>query len=335
MGATIETRSLEGVTDGELVVRLGDGDEEALRALHRRYAALVFTVAARVVDPAAAEEVVQDVFLTLWRKHATFDPSRGPLKPWLCRMTRHRAMNLARNRRRTPQASDAPFDVVAGDIADDALEPDEALWHAHRRSALRAAIDALPHEQRRALSLAYFDELTQEQIAAALHVPLGTTKTRIRLALRRLAPALAALVGLGLVVLVWRRRELEMTREEQALAMVTSSDVVVLHLRAAPGAPPATHANYRTRPGSGVSVLTASHLPVLPAGEHYVAWVHRAAGWSALGPLIVRPDGGSLLVAEGADLGADPDGVTITRERDPGAAPRGSPVAVWYAMSMP
>ena len=98
---------------------------------------------------------------------------------------------MLRGRRPGASAPDAEVD----EVADEALEPDEALWRAHRRSALRAAVDALPDEQRRALSLAYFDELTHEQIAAALRVPLGTTKTRIRSAIRRLAPLLAVLAG--------------------------------------------------------------------------------------------------------------------------------------------
>ncbi|HEX4627655.1 MAG TPA: sigma factor, partial [Gemmatimonadales bacterium] len=80
--------------DAELVARLGRGDERALRDLHRRYASLVFTVAARTVDAAGAEEVVQDVFMTLWRKPETFDPTRGALKTWLCQVTRRRALNL-------------------------------------------------------------------------------------------------------------------------------------------------------------------------------------------------------------------------------------------------
>ena len=71
--------------DQSLVARLDRGDQDALRALHRRYAPLVFTVAARFVDAPTAEEVVQDVFFTLWKKHATFDPARGTIKSWMCR----------------------------------------------------------------------------------------------------------------------------------------------------------------------------------------------------------------------------------------------------------
>ena len=218
------------------------------------------------------------------------------------------------------------------EIADEALEPDEALWKAHRQSALHAAVDALPDAQRRALSLAYFDELTQDQVAAVLRVPLGTTKTRIRLAIRRLAPAIALLLGAGLVLVLWRRKELvtqREAREERALVMVTSSDVVALHLVAAPGVPPEAHANYRARPGGTVAVLTASHLPLLPAGEGYVGWVRHGAIWRSLGQLDLRPDGGALLLVEDTALAQGADAVSITRESTVGASPEGAPVVQW------
>ncbi len=331
----VQADSLDGAANRELVARLGAGDEGALRTLHRRYAPLVFTVAARIVDDAAAEEVVQDVFMTLWQKHDAFDPSRGPLKPWLCQVARRQALNAARARKRDAKAGAAKNqgegDGREEEIPDDALEPDEALWRAHRRSALRAAVDALPQAERRALSLAYFDELTQEQVAATLHVPLGTTKTRIRLAMRRLAPVLAVLAAAGLLYVMWRRRDLETAREDRALTMVTSSDVIAFHLVAAPGAPPETHASYRERPAHGLAVLTASHLPPLGAGEHYAAWLERGGAWIALGELAVRPDGGALLVAESPELGQGAERVEITREAAErgGGAPAGPPVAVW------
>jgi RNA polymerase sigma-70 factor (ECF subfamily) len=324
---TAQPDPAEGMADPELVARLGRGDERALRTLHRRYASLVFTVAARVVDAASAEEIVQDVFMTLWRRHEAFDPARGALKGWLCQVTRRRALNVLRAR---GQAA-GEIDEAVEEIADVALEPDEALWNAHRQTALRAAVDALPDAQRRALSLAYFDELTQEQVAAVLRVPLGTTKTRIRLAMRRIAPALAVLAGAGLVLFLWRRSERETAREDRALTMVTSSDVVLLHLSAAPGVAPETHGNYRSHPGGNVAVLTASHLPPLPAGERYVAWVRHGEVWRSLGDLDVHPDGRALLVAEGGSLGESADEVEITRESSAGTSPQGPPVVVGSA----
>jgi RNA polymerase sigma-70 factor, ECF subfamily len=167
-----------GPTEREdlLLEALARGDEGALRVLYHRYASLAFTVAARVLDPGAAEGIVQEVFHAIWSRRETFDPTRGSFKGWVTRITRNRALNEARRWRAGVHESD---DALAN-LADEALVPDEALWAKHRSSAIRAAVDALPAPQRRALSLAFFDELSHEQVAAALSIPVGTAKTRIR-----------------------------------------------------------------------------------------------------------------------------------------------------------
>jgi RNA polymerase sigma-70 factor (ECF subfamily) len=326
MSAQAESLSSDG--DDELVARLGMGDETALRVLYIRYAALVFTVAARITGSAAGEEVVQDVFMTLWRKHDTFDPKRGALKSWLCQLARHAALNVRRRQGREASNSDV---ADASEVADDSLEPDDALWMAHRQSVLRAAVNALPEREREALSLAYFDDLTHEQVSAALRIPLGTTKSRIRNAIQRLAPAIAVVAGATLLVFLWRRAEREASREERALVLVTSSDVAPLRLEAAPGTPSDAHANYRTRPGGALVVLTVSHLPPLEPGEHYVGWVRHDVTWVSLGELSMRSDGGALHVAEDEALRAKADEVQITKEREVGATPRGTVVVAWPA----
>ena len=223
---------ISGETDEALLERIGRRDDAALRELHRRYAPLVFTVAARVVGAAAAEEVVQDVFVAVWTKHESFDPARGRLRPWLVQIARRRALNGLRKSKREPHGDERAVDGVEGDD----LAPDEAGWLAHRQAIVRAAVDALPEAQRRALSLAFFDELTHEQIASVLRTPVGTTKTRIRLALKRLAPVLFVAVAGAVVLFVVRRRDERGARTEDALRMVTASDVVPLHLAAAAGA---------------------------------------------------------------------------------------------------
>ncbi|AKU95987.1 RNA polymerase sigma-70 factor [Labilithrix luteola] len=319
-------------TDEALVARLGSGDEEALRSLHQRYAALVFTVAARFVDAATAEEVVQDVFVTLWKKHATFDPARGAFKSWIIQITRHRSLNELRRRRGHDgqRGQRDQRDEPLEELSDDAIEPDEAQWLAHRRDVIRAAVEALPAAQRQALSLAFFDELTHEQIATVLRTPVGTTKTRIRLGLKRLAPVLVVALAATALLLVLRRREESAAQNQQALRMVTASDVVPLRLEATPAVPPEAHGNYRTRPGANVAVLTTNHLPPLVAPDSYVVWAHGASGWRLLGPVVVERDGRSLLVIA-IDPGAPPpDELRVTRESGPPKdQPLGPVVLAW------
>lgn len=315
------------LADPDLVARLATGDEHALRTLHRRYAALVFTIARHLVDTAAAEEIVQDVFMMLWKNHSAFDPSRGSLKSWIGQFARLRALNVLRGRRREPSANDDGVE----NVGDDALQPDEALWTAHRTAALRAAVDALPDAQRRALSLAYFDELTQEQVAAQLDVPLGTTKTRIRLALRRLGPLVATLAGASVLSFAWNLEHRRALREERALSVVTSSDVVPLRLEATANAPHEAHANYRVRPGGTTAVLTVSHLPALGAGERYVAWAHHDGVWLSLGALERRADGGAIAIAENDALRGPVDALEVTRESEIESAPRGATILEWPA----
>src|SRR5580704_4619650 len=150
-------------SDEALMAKVGEGDEAALRALYARYAGLVFSVAAKVAPRATAEDVVQEVFLTLWRKHGTFDPARGTLRAWLARIAKNRALN-ERRREATARETDGSPD----DVADDAPQPDEAQWLAHREHVLRDAAAALPEPQRRAVSLAFFDELAHAEVASVL-----------------------------------------------------------------------------------------------------------------------------------------------------------------------
>jgi RNA polymerase sigma-70 factor (ECF subfamily) len=313
-------------TDDALVARLARRDERALRILHGRYASLVFTVAARIVDAAAAEEVVQDVFMTVWHKADAFDPARGSFKGWILQMTRNRALNDLRKRR----AHVAESDEALAELADEQATPDEAQWAAHRRAALQKAIDALPAPERNALSLAFFEELTHEQVAAALRMPLGTAKTRIRGAMKRLAPALLALVVAVAIAIGWRREEHQRATEEGALRLVTASDVVPVRLEASPGVPPEAHGTYRAKAGTDIAVLTATYLPAPVEGERHMAWVRHGARWTLLGRLQRTDDPTRcLLVAESPAVASPVDEVRVTRERQTGATPIGPTLLEW------
>jgi RNA polymerase sigma factor (sigma-70 family) len=164
------------------------GDETALREVYDQYASFVYGIAARVIgDPRAAEDVSQDVFVGFWERPAAFDPARGSLRTWLGTLTHRRAVDHVRREeaRRRRAAREAGRALAAPDVEEMAT----ALLTAER---VRAAVDVLPEEQRRAVQLAYFGGKTYRQVADVLGIPEGTAKSRLRLALRRIADALEA-----------------------------------------------------------------------------------------------------------------------------------------------
>ena len=159
-------------------------------------------------------------------------------------------------------------------MVDDEPEVVDKLASDERRSAVRGALEVLPQPQREAVALAFLDELTHEEVASALQVPLGTTKTRIRTGLLKLRVELMTLgvavllVGLGSgQALKSLNAQLGYDRDERALALVTTSDVIPLRLAPVPAAanlPAGAHGHYRSRPGADIAVLTVSGLPPSP-----------------------------------------------------------------------
>jgi RNA polymerase sigma-70 factor (ECF subfamily) len=169
--------------DAALVAAIRAGDEHALAQLYDRYSPVVYSVALRVLgDTGAAEDVLQEVFLQLWRNPAAFDSNRGSLGAWLAVIARNRALDALRKRK--PE-TDAEEVVLSVDVD---LENE-----TERRRVLekvRGIINGLPEDQRKALELAFFEGLTHTQIAAKTGLPLGTIKTRIRTGLLSLRKAL-------------------------------------------------------------------------------------------------------------------------------------------------
>jgi RNA polymerase sigma-70 factor (ECF subfamily) len=158
-----------------LLRRLRDGDHGALSEFYDLYAGLVNGLALRILkDTADAEDVVQEVFVQVWRQAERYDPGRGSAEAWLCTIARTRSLD--RLRRRTSRRED-PSELRPLAIA--APRTEESL-------AVRKALETLSGDQRRALELAYYEGLTQTEIAARLGEPLGTIKTRIRSAMIRL-----------------------------------------------------------------------------------------------------------------------------------------------------
>lgn len=186
-------------SDAELMAAIGRRDADALAALYDRYARLVFSTAFRVLhDAAAAEDVVQDVYVRLWQRPDRYVESRGKFLGWLLSVTRNRAIDEIRARGRRPLNEATVGDpTTPGALADDYASEEagrafESADLIDQREAVRRALTTLPPDQRIAIELAYYKGLTQAEIAQALDTPLGTIKTRIRLGMRKLRDALIA-----------------------------------------------------------------------------------------------------------------------------------------------
>lgn len=179
------TASLQPVPDAALVERMMAGDESALSTLYDRYSGMLFAMLLRILkDSSAAEEILQDLFLQLWRNPGRFDASRGSLPAWLLVIGRNRAISRLRSRdRREMQEDDEGFSMEAlpspGNIEDEASR-------AQLVERLRSAMATLPAEQREAVELAYFEGMTQTEIAERTRSPLGTVKSRVRTAMQSL-----------------------------------------------------------------------------------------------------------------------------------------------------
>jgi RNA polymerase sigma factor (sigma-70 family) len=169
--------------------RLAAGEDHALNEVYEQYSSFVYGLALRVIgDPRAAEDIAQDVFLFVWERPEAFDPARGSLRTWLGTLAHRRAVDYVRReeaRRRRTQREAGRQAAAIPDVAEMAT----ALVAAER---VRAALDVLPDEQRRAIQLAYFGGRTYRQVAEQLGIPEGTAKSRLRLGLRRVAAALEA-----------------------------------------------------------------------------------------------------------------------------------------------
>jgi RNA polymerase sigma-70 factor, ECF subfamily len=174
--------------DTQLLNRLASGDVEAVSELYDLYAARVFGLALRIVgNRTDAEDVVQEVFSQAWRTAGQYQPQRGSVAAWLMVIARTRAIDRLRSRR----ASDEPLpETDHHEFSSSAPAPGDELIAREQADQVRSAVMLLPDEQRRALELAYFEGLSQSEIAAKLQTPLGTVKTRIRTALTSLRRSL-------------------------------------------------------------------------------------------------------------------------------------------------
>lgn len=178
--------------DEQLMQRLFLRDLAAFRTLYNRYGNLVYSTSLRVVkDVQIAEDMVQEVFLRLWRKPESYLPQKGRFVTWLTSVTRNRAVDEIRSRNRRYRYETASPEEQERDLPDlEGEDPALTAELADQRRLVLAAMKNLPPEQRQVIELAYFGGLTQQEIAERTGQPLGTVKTRIRLGMQKLRAAL-------------------------------------------------------------------------------------------------------------------------------------------------
>jgi RNA polymerase sigma-70 factor (ECF subfamily) len=166
---------------------------EALDQLYERYCRLVFGLALAIVgDRSTAEEITLDVFMRVWQKAASYRADHAKVSTWLTHIARHHAIDVLRRQAVRPDQSALSLDEVTPDGAIQTQDAEKLAEHLLLRERVRSAISRLPAEQMQALMLAYFGGYTQSQIADILQQPLGTVKTRIRLAMQKLRELLSA-----------------------------------------------------------------------------------------------------------------------------------------------
>lgn len=162
--------------------QIAQGDEAALGQLYDRFGTTVYAVAFRITGQQVdAEEVTMEAFAQVWRDAVKFDPSRGSVPAWLCVIARTRALDLVRSHSRRQRLNES---VAREPMEESSAIPD--VLHDERRKAVNAALAELPDAQREAIELAYYQGLSQSEIAEQLQQPLGTIKTRMRAGMMKL-----------------------------------------------------------------------------------------------------------------------------------------------------
>ena len=179
---------LQPINDIELLKAIAAKDETALGSLYDRYRVILFGLLMRILNNREeAEDVLQEVFLQVWRKAADFDQTRGRPFTWLVTLARSRGIDRLRTLAARERLAEAGARQTSEEISDAATD----AFKSEQRSLVTDALAQLPDEQKRPIMLAYFDGLTQSEIAIRLGAPLGTVKTRMRTGLMKLRELLA------------------------------------------------------------------------------------------------------------------------------------------------
>jgi RNA polymerase sigma factor (sigma-70 family) len=191
-----QTGSLAALGDAALVRLVAERRPEALAELYDRFASTLLALARRVLaNHADAEEVLQEVFVQVWSRGESYDPARSSVSTWLVLIARSRAIDRLRNRKvveRTHEASSRAAPSDPGDLGEPRTSPEavENVFIQERHERVQREMAALPAEQRQVLEMAFYEGLTQSEIAVKAGLPLGTVKTRTLLAMKKLRNAL-------------------------------------------------------------------------------------------------------------------------------------------------
>ena len=180
------------LTDEGLLALISRRDADALTELYRRYKRVVYSLAVQMLaEPSLAEETSLDVFTRVWEQGHTYRADRAKASTWLTSIARYRCIDILRRQKTQPTVQQiSNWDETLQQSAPVKDNPEEKTQLSMQQARVRAALNQLPPDQRTALALAYFGGLTHRQIAETLDLPLGTIKTRIRLALKKLREAL-------------------------------------------------------------------------------------------------------------------------------------------------
>jgi len=183
----IEDINPDELSDEALLTAIAGGAVWAMESLYDRYSRILYSLAYRIVaDHQITEDLLQDAFLSIWRRSSTFSPQSGPARNWLISIVHHRAIDYLRRVRRRSALQEAPLAEI--DVDELTSFPDvwEEAWRSVQSSQIRAALMKIPTEQRLVIELAYFQGWSHTEIAQGTETPLGTVKARMRLGLQRL-----------------------------------------------------------------------------------------------------------------------------------------------------
>ncbi len=185
---TVPASDLLELEDAALTEMVAEGSTQALEVLYNRYGRVILAFATRMLgDRQSGEELVQEVFVKAWRQGKSYSPARGSYITWLLSITHNLAIDEIRKRNRRPQRAGSadPVQMMAN-VKDETAWVELSTELQELRSVMRQALKTLPHHQREAVELAFYQGLTQREVAEVLGEPLGTVKTRIRLGMKKL-----------------------------------------------------------------------------------------------------------------------------------------------------